>query len=130
MIGWIADLVRRNRLRPIVASLPHILRRRHGSSEHYSAGQVTSAAGLLGLSGRRLGFAYAMACDASEFRRAMPGCAPGLQESMRRQLGRLFWIDEERLNCRDLTRKFDNPVGAIDDSNHVLRPIHPEPPLQ
>lgn len=100
MIRWIADTVLRRRLRRIMGRMPHLLRQRYGSSDYYTAGQVAAVARMIGLKGKTLRLAHALACRAEEFSKAFPGSDQDEYAALRRRMCRVLGISEFRLNCR------------------------------
>jgi hypothetical protein len=99
----------------VVKALPHLLKARYGSQDYYSRGQVKTAAGLLKLKPKALSYAFALACIEDDFLDALPYLESEAYRTMRRELARLFHVDEADLTCRRLTSKFANPVG-LDES--------------
>jgi hypothetical protein len=114
-MGFISDVFRRRKLRPIIRQLPHILTRRYGKSPFYTAEQVNSVGAFLRLDAGQRPYAFAVACSADEFRRAEPDSAEQDYMARRTELARLFAIALSDLNCRFLTQAF-RPSGVENSS--------------
>ena len=105
-MGFIADIFRRRKLRPIIRRLPHILAQRYGKRAFYTAPQVNSVAALLRLDFGVRPYAFAVACSAEEFLRAEPHSTEQDYMARRTEIARLFAIELSELNCRSLTHAF------------------------
>ena len=127
MIRFITDIIRRRSLRQIIRQLPHILKRRYGSAAFYTAEQVRTAAAMLKLGAGLFPSAFAVACSAGEFLKAVPASTEEDYVAKRLEIARLLGIDPSELNCRSLTETFrpsgvENPAepnALIDRSHHI-----------
>ena len=113
MIGFIRDAFQRRKLRPVVKALPHVLSKRYGRDEFYTAGQVRTSAELLKVKPDLLRVACAVACTAEDFAAAEPKSSGKDYWTMRAEIARLFGLSESELNCRSLTSRFRNPSGVV-----------------
>jgi hypothetical protein len=113
-MGLISDYFRRRRLRPVVGRLPHSLARRYGTSAFYTAGQVRATVNAMQLNPQMFTTAFAVACSQSEFLVADPLFTEERYAQERKDIARLFRIDEQNLNGEFLTsRSFSASTGEV-----------------
>lgn len=105
-MGFLKDFVQRRRLRPVIAKLPNLLKQHYGGAAFYTANQVKTAANTLKFNAEVLPWALAVACSPSEFLEAGPHLTEQDYLTKRREIARLFAIDEPGFDCRSLTDKF------------------------
>jgi hypothetical protein len=105
-MGFLKDFVQRRRLRPVIAKLPYLLKQHYGGAAFYTANQVKTAANTLKFNAEVLSSALAVACPPSEFLKASPHLTEPDYLAKRREIARLFAIEEREFNCRSLTDKF------------------------
>ena len=124
-MGFITDVFRRRKLRPIIRQLPHILTRRYGKSRFYTAEQARTGAALLKLDVRLYPYAFAVACSVDEFLKAEPLSTAQDYAARRTELARLFAIALSDLDCRSLTHAFKRPSGVENSSGpNILIDTH------
>jgi hypothetical protein len=115
-MGVISDYFARRRLRPVLRQLPHVLAKRYGAGNFYTAGQVRSAVKAMKLHPKMVSSAFALGCETSEFLNADPTFTQERYRDERREMARLSGIDERDLNCGALTTKiFASSVGEASD---------------
>ena len=113
------NFILRRRLRPIIRTLPHMLRQRYGAGKFYTIGQVETVSRLLNLKSSIWPYALAVACTSETFADADQDRDEQKYADLREEVSTLFDIDDIRLNCAGLVFEFKNPIGKNDNLGNI-----------
>ena len=108
----------RRRLRKVAAALPAVLRKKYGSQEVYTAGQVKRAAGDLKLDAQQLPTAFAIATTAGEFLKGQPERAEDDYARLRTEFAQLFGIDQRDFTLKHVRALRNVPNSRGDNGAH------------